>query len=534
MIIARRAFVSAIGALALPRAARAAPQHRFTLESATIADVNAAMNAGALSAEALTRLHLARIARYDPKIRAVITLDPQARAIARALDHERRMHGPRSLLHGITIVLKDNIDAAGLPTSGGSFVLAQSVPRGDAFIVRRLRNAGAIILGKVNLSEFAAGPPFSSVHGQTYNPYDHSYIAGGSSGGSGAAIASGFAFLALGTDTGGSVRGPASIDGIVGLKPTTGLLSMAGIMPLALSFDTPGPMGRSVYDVAAMLGVMVAPDPNDPAKPAPGPPPERDYTRFLDPSALAGARIGLVRTFSGNDADHDRVLADSAAAITAAGGTIVEVTMPAWMMAVKGDFYTTVRWPEFRPQFEAYLTTLSSGQPRTLVELARRSRLLSVPNAQGYIRNDARWNLFDKEMASGSTDDPIYRAMRHDGLTLIRTALEAMLDHDRLDALLYLTTSVRPPRVDEPAANDTSAAFASTAWATQFASLAGLPDLVVPAGFTGDGLPIGVSFMGRAYAEPRLFALGHAFERLRKARRAPPNLPALRGEIVNY
>ena len=523
-MIDRRTLVvgAALAGIAGPVIAATSGPRTIRLETATILDLDAAMAAGALTAERLVGLHLARIRRYDPVTRAIITLNPAALDIARALDAERRAHGARSPMHGVPVVLKDNIDTVDMATTGGSFVLAGSRPGADAAVVQRLRDAGAIILAKTNLSEFAAGPPFSSVHGQTYNPYNHAYTAGGSSSGSGAAIAAGYATLALGTDTGGSVRGPSTINGIVGLKPTAGLLSMAGIMPLSLTFDTAGPMARSVADVAVALGIMA------------GPGGERDYSRFLDAGALAGARLGLVRTFTGNDADYDRAIEQAAVSIRAAGGTVIDVRFPDWMMAVKGEFYTTVRWPEFRPQIDAYLARLGPGYPHDLAELARRSNALVVPNASGFVRNDARWALFATEMASGPVDDPVTRNIRERGLPLIRHALEAMLDRDRLDGFIYLTTSIRPPLVEEPAANDTAAAFGSTSWATQFASLAGLPDLVVPCGFTHDGLPIGLSIMGRAFSEPRLLALGHAFERRVMARRPPPAMPPLAGETISF
>ncbi|MEJ1963671.1 MAG: amidase family protein [Gammaproteobacteria bacterium] len=240
---------------ATPVLARAAT---FDLSRATLADVQAAFASGALTSEKLVGLYQARIAAYDergPVIKAIIALNANALAEARALDAERKAKGPRGPLHGVPVVLKDNIDTAEMPTTGGSFVLAGSQPRVDAPIVRRLREAGAIILAKVNLDDFAAGGAgFSSVLGQTRNPYDPRFTPLGSSGGSGAALAAWFTPLAVGTDTGGSLRSPASVSGIYGLKPTTGLLSRDGIIPTCYSYDAAGPMARNVYDLAAMLG----------------------------------------------------------------------------------------------------------------------------------------------------------------------------------------------------------------------------------------------------------------------------------------
>jgi amidase len=532
-MIQRRALMSTgIAAAALSATGARADARRLTLDSATTADLSAAMAAGTLTSERLIAMSLARVARYDPVIRAIMTLNPRALETARALDAERRVTGPRSILHGIPVVLKDNIDTADLPTTGGSWVLAGSLPPRDAFIVRRLRAAGAIVLAKVNLSEFAAGDPISSMMGQTHNPYNPAYIAGGSSGGSGAAMAAAYATLALGTDTGGSVRGPSTIDGIVGLKPTTGLLSRAGIIPLGLTFDTAGPMARSVFDVAAALGVMAGADPDDPATLAAAPHALKDYTVGLDPGALRGARLGFIRNFTGNDPDYDRAILHAVEIIRGAGGTVVDITLPSWLMAVKGDFYTLVRWPEFRPQFEAYLATLKPGYPRTLDAFMARAKTLTAPSAEGYVPNPSRWALFEQEAKAAPITDPQYLNVRDRGLPLIAGALDAILRTQGLDAFVYLTTSTRFPKVGAAPPSNTSADFGSTSWGTQFASLAGFPDLVVPCGYTRDGLPIGMSLMGPAYSEARLLSLGYAFEAVAKVRHAPPGTPALKGEVV--
>src|SRR5207249_3208341 len=238
------------------------------LDAATIADLNAAFDAGTLTAEQLVQLCLARIEAYDrrgPALHAVITLNPKALETARALDAERKARGRRSPLHGIPIVLKDNYNTSDLPTTGGSVLLEGSIPPDDAFLVKKLRAAGAIVLAKVNMSEFASAGAYSSLGGQTLNPHDLTRSPSGSSGGTGVAIAAAYAPLGMGTDTGGSIRGPSTSNGIVGLKPTHGLLSRSGIIPLALSFDTGGPMARSVSDVAVALGVMTGVDAADAA-----------------------------------------------------------------------------------------------------------------------------------------------------------------------------------------------------------------------------------------------------------------------------
>ena len=278
------------------------------LTSASIAEINAAFEAGTLTSEKLVELCLARIEAYDakgPKLNAVIALHPGALAAARALDEERRTSGPRSPLHGIPVVLKDNYDTFDLPTTAGSFMLQDSIPPDDAFVVKKLRDAGAIILAKLNMSEFASGATMSSLIGPMLNPHDLERSPAGSSGGTGVAIAAAYAPLGLGTDTGGSVRGPSAANGIVGLKTTHGLLSRDGIVPLGLSFDTAGPMARNVYDVAVALGIMAGLDPADDSTHKGDGKRETDYTQYLDvPPELnferrpASARIVVPNTVS--------------------------------------------------------------------------------------------------------------------------------------------------------------------------------------------------------------------------------------------
>src|SRR6267378_1633001 len=308
------------------------------LDAATIADINTAFDAGTLTAEKLVQMCLARIAEFDrkgPALRAVITLNPKALDAARALDAERKTKGRRSPLHGIPVVLKDNYDTFDMPTTGGSVLLEGSIPSKDAFVVKKLRDAGAIILAKVNMSEFASGGTYSSLGGQSHNPHDLLRTPSGSSGGTGVAIAAAYAPLGMGTDTGGSIRGPSTSNGIVGLKPTHGLSSRSGIIPLALSFDTGGPMARSVYDVAAALGIMTGVDPADAATKKSEGRLRTDYTKDLRADALKGARIGVARDFLGADADVDWVIDAALEAMRKAGATVVDVRYPKWLLDSK-------------------------------------------------------------------------------------------------------------------------------------------------------------------------------------------------------
>src|SRR5436190_8067869 len=274
----------------------AASAKDIDLDAATIAGLNAAFNAGTLTSEKLVQLCIARIQAYDregPSLHAVMTLNPKAIETARALDAERKARGPRSPLHGIPVVLKDNYDTFDMPTTGGSVLLEGSIPPSDAYLVKKLRDAGAIILAKVNMSEFASAGAFSSLGGQSHNPHDLLRTPSGSSGGTGVAIAAGYAPIGMGTDTGGSIRGPSTSNGIVGLKPTHGLLSRTGIIPLALSFDTGGPMARTVYDVAVALGIMTGIDPAAPATRHSQGTVETDYTKALHADDVNGAGIGV-------------------------------------------------------------------------------------------------------------------------------------------------------------------------------------------------------------------------------------------------
>ena len=277
-----------------------------------------------------------------------------------------------------------------------------------------------MILAKVNLSEFASGGAFSSLGGQTRNPHDLARTPSGSSGGTGVAIAAGYALLGLGTDTGGSVRGPSTSNGIVGLKPTHGLLSRDGIIPLALSFDTGGPMARNVDDVAVALGVMTGVDPADAATKKSEGRFERDYTKYLNADALKGARIGIARDFMAQDAEVDWVVEASLQALRAAGATVVDVRFPKWLLDAKGEFYTAVRYPEFPAQVAAYLATLKPGFPRTLAEMIERSDRMAAMRPDGAGPNPPRWNLFKREAASGPIDSYRYTAVRDHGLPLVR------------------------------------------------------------------------------------------------------------------
>ncbi len=501
----------------------------------TIEDINAAIDAGALSSVRLVELSLARIAAFDehgPAINAVLRTNPNALERARALDDERASSGRRSPLHGIPVVLKDNIDTADIPTTAGSFMLRNSLPPDDAFIVRQLRAAGAIVLAKVNMSEFASGDAMNSLDGPTYNPHDPLRSPSGSSGGTGAAIAAGYAFVGLGTDTGGSVRGPSSANGIVGLKPTLGLLSRDGIVPLALSFDTAGPMARNVYDVAAALSVMTGVDDADSATAASRDRLVDDYTRYLDDDALDGARIGIARDFMESDQEVDWVVEAAIEAMRDAGAEVIDVELPEWLMESRGKFYRAIRYREFRAQIADYLATTGPDYPKSLAALIKQSQTLTARSADGAIPNPSRWRLMLNEEKSGELTDYEYVAVRDHALPLVRGIIGGLIASENLDAIVYPTSPMRPPRADRDP--DPNGAPGSGGSPVILANLTGFPDLIVPAGFTGRGLPVSVSFLGPAFSEARLLALGYAFEQKTRARRLPLTTPPLDGERVSY
>ncbi len=500
-------------------------------DQATVAELNAAFDAGTLTAEKLVEMCLERIAAYDrqgPKLHAVISLNPNALEIARALDTERRAKGPRSPLHGIPVVLKDNYDTVDMPTTGGSVLLEGSMAPDDAYMVKKLCDGGAIILAKVNLGEFANGSQ-SSLGGQSLNPHDLTRTPAGSSGGTGVAIAAGYAPLGLGTDTGGSIRSPSTVNGIVGLKPTHGLVSRDGIIPLSLSLDTGGPMTRSVYDAAVALGVMTGVDPADPATNKSKGKFHTDYTQFLDAGALKGARIGVARDFMGADPDVDWVIEAALKAMEKAGATIIEVRYPKWFLDSNSPALFTLYPMEFAVQIGDYLKTTAPKYPKDLDELIERAYEYNSLGANGAGPNPERWNFFLREKASGKLTDPGYIAVHDYFMPMTVSLVEGIFAQNKLDAIVYPTRMNRPAQIAAPPGPPLGTGIS----ARGIANLTGFPDLVVPAGFTTDDLPVGISFLGTAFSEPKLLALGYSFEEVTRALRRPVHAPALPNGIID-
>ena len=531
-------------------AALAAPVRAETLDltSASIEQLDAAMSKGRLTSEQLVKAYLKRIEAYDktgPGINAVILVNPKALETARALDKERKAKGPRGPLHGIPVVLKDNFDTFDMPTTAGSQLLAGSIPPDDAFVVKKLRDAGAVFVAKVNLSEFAgsggstSGAPeaiaeqgrvpngFSSQGGQTRNPHDLERGPSGSSGGTGAAIAAVFAQVGLGTDTGGSVRGPSSANGIVGLKPTLGLMSRDGIVPLALSFDTGGPMARSVYDVAVTLGAMTGVDAADAATQKSYGKFQTDYTQYLKKGSLKGARIGIARDFLGQAPGVDAVIEQSIATLRSLGAEVVDpVPYPFYLLQSRQGIYNQLVASEFKAQITDYLHTLKPGFPRSFDEVVAKAN----DPATGYRSPEKAVGLKYTQSIALDLTDPVYLAIRNEALAASKAGVDALFTKYRLDAIVY-PTSPRPATWIDPNRERNAPAGGSPA---NIANATGYPDLIVPAGMTPEGLPVTISFFGPAFSEPKLLGYGFDFEQATHAIRTPRTTPALPGDRFKF
>lgn len=509
----------------------------FELEKASISDIQEAVDAGALTYEKLVTLYLARIAAYDqkgPALNTVITLNPKALEEARALDAERKSRGRRSSLHGIPVLVKDNFDVIGLPNTGGSFLLEGNMPSTDAPIIKGLKDAGAIMLAKVNLDEFAAGGAgFSSLGGQTKNPHDPRRHPAGSSGATGAGLAAWFAPLGLGTDTGGSIRGPASANGIAGLKPTNGLTSRSGIIPRVLTFDTGGPMARTVYDVALSLGFMTGVDPKDPLTAKSVGLSYNDYTPFLKKDALKGARIGVIRDMSGLDSEVDRVFNAALAEMKSAGAVIIDnLHYPQTVLDSRGPIMDVVRGADIREEYDKYLATLKPGYPKSLSEMIARADALTEPRGK-VMPHPSLYNRFKIDNRGEGSDSLAYQSAKEHGMAMVRVAVLGMFQANTLDALVYPTRPLRPEIIDPEWATKPRAPTGTTSL-TNIANVTQFPDVIVPAGVTNDQLPVTISFLGPAFSEPRLLAYAYAYEQAFPHRVSPSTTPALPGEKFDY
>ncbi len=515
------AAISASAPAAKPADAAAQPS-AFAFEEAGVASLQARMDKDELSSRALTQAYLDRIAAIDkagPMLNSVIELNPDALKEADARDAERKDGKKRSALHGIPVLLKDNIDATPMVNSAGSLALANHRPKNDAFLVQRLREAGAVILGKTNLSEWAnfrssrSTSGWSGRGGQTKHPYALDRNPCGSSGGTGTAIAANLATVGIGTETDGSIICPSAVAGLVGIKPTVGLVSRSGIIPISHSQDTAGPMTRSVADAAALLAAITGKDDADAATQHSVGKAVFDYTANLKTDGLKGARIGVVRKLMGYQPDVDAAMEKAIASIKASGAEVVDAEIPTLGEWDKPEFEVLLY--EFKADLEAYLAK-SDAPVKTLAELIE----FNKKNASAEMPYFAQ-ELFEKAQAKGPLTDAAYIEARTKARKLAGPeGIDAALKSQKLDALI--APSMSPAWLTDPVNGDhfTGAGYGA-------AAVAGTPSITVPMG-DSHGLPLGITFMGPAWSEPRLIELAYSFEQATKARRAPKFEPTVK------
>jgi amidase len=497
-------------------------------KNASIDQLHAALMSGRLSSEQLVRYYLDRIARFDragPRINAMISVNPSALEEARRVDAEDR-NSPRraALLYGLPFIVKDNFNTAGIPTSGGAAALKNSVPSSNAFVVQRLLDQGAVLIGKANMSELAASYGrlgYSSAGGLTVNPYNTARDVSGSSSGSAAAVAADFAVFALGTDTSGSLRGPANVAGLVGIRPTLGLTSRSGVIPLSLTFDTTGVITRTVKDAAIVLDAISGPDPYDAAtlqRPV-----TQAHVTMPGISSLKGMRLGAITNFRGGNRAVDGMEQTALNKLEALGAIVVPVTLPKEFETLWDTVLSPVGEAEFKPQFERYLQTLAPTQPKTLAQLIDISASPAVANSRAPV-NPKRLEALRQADSTLLTDSPTYIRILTRVIPELRERLRLLMTDDRLQALVFSTMSCpASPRFDRADASYQCSSD-DPYKASYIASVAGFPEITVPVGTDSSNIPLGYSFMGLPGSEELLFQLAGGLQS--SMPRVPP--PTLR------
>jgi amidase len=495
------------------------------LDELSIAELQDGMKSGKYTARSLVQKYLDRIEAIDrqgPALHSIIELNPDALDIADALDKERNDKGVRGPMHGIPVVIKDNIDTADkMATTAGSLALVGSKPPGDSFVVQQLRKAGAVILGKTNLSEWAnirsghSTSGWSGRGGLTKNPFALNRNTSGSSSGTGAAVSANLCAAGVGTETDGSIVSPSSINGLVGIKPTVGLVSRTGVIPISHTQDTPGPMARSVRDAATLLGALAGADPEDKATSASKGKSMTDYTLFLDAKGLQGTRIGIVRSYFGFHEGVD-VLMNNAIEVLKQQGAILVDPLEIKSFGKLGNAEEVVLQYELKADMNAYLARLGPHAPvhtlKEIIEFNEKNKKEEMP----YFGQD----FFIKAEAKGPLTSKEYLAALAKCRKLTRTeGIDAAMKKHKLDALVAPTDS--PAWLTDLVDGDHFLGGSSTA-----AAVAGYPSITVPAGFVF-GLPVGISFFGTAWSEPKLIKLAYSFEQATKFRKPPQFLPTV-------
>jgi amidase len=493
--------------------------HGVDLERSTILELQRAMDQHRISSLELTIFYLARIRQLNPDLHAVIATSPTALAEAVLSDLRRLLHQRRGPMDGIPVLLKDNVDTRVMPTTAGSEALQSARHDRDAFLVRKLRAGGAVILGKANLSEWAnfrsflSSSGWSGVGGQTANPYVLDRNPCGSSSGSGASIAANLAVVAIGTETDGSIVCPSGANSLVGIKPTLGLVSRSGVVPISAQQDTAGPMARNVTDAAVMLSVINGVDPDDAATADSAGHASRDYTRFLDRHALRGKRIGVWKEVTGGDADTDAVFNQFIETLRRAGAEPVEVSLPFLDIANNNEFPALLN--EFKHDINAYLAATPGQHPDDLAGLIAFNTAHAATEMPFFGQE-----IFElAETFSGSLDDPDYKAQRFAATDAAQRSINQTLATFHLDAIAAPTNS--PAWVTTLGQGD-AFVFGSSGPA----AVSGYPNISVPMGFVGE-LPVGVSIFASRWDEPKLISLAFAIEQEIHARRPPKFIPTL-------
>lgn len=487
------------------------------IDHMNLADMRQALDSGKISSEQLVQHYLDKINANNHQgqiINALVTLNDAAMAQAKQWDADRS-HNPgvkHAPLAGIPFVAKDNFDTKGLTTTGGSYVLRTSVPSQDAFALKKLIEGQAILLGKANMSELAASYGwfgYSSFGGQTLNPRNTKRDASGSSSGSAAAVAAAFAPFALGSDTSGSIRAPASVTGTVGLRPSIGLISRSGIIPLSLTFDTGGVITNSVLDQAIVLNAIKGQDPSDAATlglASDG----IDFQKGLSLTSLKGKTIGVVTNFTGGNPEVDAVFQAAQQTLKKRGAQVVAVTLPKAFENLWSDILGPVGDGEFKPQFERYLATLDANEPKTLesfLELAKKNQAENGPHGM----NPARLAGLEAALKADTTDSPLYISILSRKIPDLRTQLAGIMKAHRIDSLFFATINC-PASVVHGVTDDSYVCKAEDTYASSYiASATGFPELTIPAGTIKGNLPVGVSFLGNYGDDAKVVSFGYAF-----------------------